>query len=292
VAEGKSPILKWFAGALGIGLGLGLVVLGAVAYSMLPKGWDRKATTASFDSVDFNTTPSPAVYYTYTLTNNTSKDFSTKLLDQSHLPENLRAATLRGRIYDDIASVPKPTPTPALNFGDISFYTGDLNADESYARLAKGEPLFIPAKKSVQIRLRWEIPATELAKYGSVNILNTSLFGFVVYDDATKYEIDFDKPPLLQGKQTELDVVATNDLIAPDHKGKPWEVYASCGEAERLVPLCKQKNFQPGGFFAKYGGFSVPLPEMRLPPKGYLLEPDQPSCDIVYQWKNYCDKLQ
>jgi hypothetical protein len=116
----KAALLKAGVVALGIGLGLGIVILAAVAYTMVPKGWDKKAITASFDSVDFNRSPSPAVYYTYSLSNNTDQDFSTELLGDKHLPENLRAAAKHGPVYDNATLMPKSAPSPVLRFGDIN----------------------------------------------------------------------------------------------------------------------------------------------------------------------------
>jgi hypothetical protein len=235
------------------------------------------------------------VYYTYTLSNNTNKDFSTKLLGDKNLPENLRAAVVRGPVSDDAQAITKTPSNAALNFGDIGFFTADVNMDEGIERLAKGEPLFIPADQKVQIRLRWEIPSGELGKYGSVKVLNTSVFGFVLYDDATKYEIDFPRPPKLQGTVTDLDVIPPTNSgtpIAPDHKGRLWEKYAACQEAARLVPLCQKANIQPtDGSSLKDGWIQTPLPEMGLPPKGYFRELDQESCNTAYQWQAYC-KLQ
>jgi hypothetical protein len=91
--------------------------------------------------------------------------------------------------------------------------------------LAKGEPIFIPARQRVQIVVRWELPDTEFPKHTSASIVNTSLFGFVVYDDTTKYQIEFPKPPLLQGKMTDLDVspAPVLDGFAPD-TGTRYEI--------------------------------------------------------------------
>jgi hypothetical protein len=289
----KAALLKTGVVALGIGLGLGIVVLAAVAYTMTPKGWDKKAITASFDSADFNRRPSPAVYYTYTLSNNTDKDFSTKLLGDKHLPDNLRAAAERGPVYDDATSTPKSAPSPTLRFGDINFYTADANTGESIDRLANGEPIFIPAKQKVQIVLRWELPESELPKHTSVSILNTSLFGFVLYDDTTKYQIEFPKPPLLQGKATELDVTGEPVLggFAPD-TGTKYEKYASCEEGQRLLPLCKKANIANADAAAAKDGWTPvgSLPRLPLPPMGAVLEPAVETCKTVYQWDYYCRK--
>lgn len=118
----KAALLKAGVVALGIGLALGIVALAAVAYTTMPKGWDKKAIIASFDSAEFSLTPSPAVYYTYTLSNNTDKDFSTRLLGDKHLADNLRAAAKRGPVYDDVSSIPRSAPAPTLRFGDINLY--------------------------------------------------------------------------------------------------------------------------------------------------------------------------
>jgi hypothetical protein len=289
----KSALLKTGLIALGIGIGLGLVALAGIAYSMRPKGWDEKAITASFDSAEFNLKPSPAVYYTYSLTNNTNKDFSTKLIGEKHLPDNLRAATVRGPVYDTIAAMPKKPARGALNFGAINFYTEDTNMDESIDQLANGEPLFIPAKQTVRVRLRWELPSEELTKYGSVKIVNTSLLGFVLYDDATKYQINFPKPALLQGSQTDLDVKESSSIdgFAPD-RGKPWEKYAACAEKDRLLPLCKQAKINLSYASAAAAGWTTvgPLSTLPVPPVGATLEPGEQVCKTVYEWDFYCRK--
>lgn len=47
---------------------------------------------------------------------------------------------------------------------------------------------------------------------------------------------------------TDADVAkeASADVpIAPDLKGKPWEMYQACGEAARLVPLCVKAAIKP-----------------------------------------------
>jgi hypothetical protein len=288
----KAAFLKVAAIGVGVGGGLGLVALSIFLYATAPKGWNKKAITATFQSTDFNVQPSPAVYYTYTLSNNTNRDFSTKLLDVRKLPENLRAAVLRGPISDDGQPATKTPLNAALNFGDIDFFTNDLNSDGGIDQLANGEPIFIPAGQKVQVRLRWELPTNELEKYGSVKILNTSLFGFILYDDTTKYEIDFPRPPILTETLTELDTARLSNSgtpIAPDHKGRPWEKYAACQEAERLVPLCKKANIEPKDASSlKSGWMQTPLPEMALPPKGYFMEPGQEACNTVSQWQAYC----
>ena len=140
----RSALLKTGVIALGVGIGLGLVALAGIAYSMRPKGWDEKAITASFDSAEFNLKPSPAAYYTYSLTNNTSKDFSTKLLGEKHLPDNLRAATVRGPVYDTVAAMPKKPEKSALNFGAINFYTIERE-------MALGKQLAIEVEKQARI---------------------------------------------------------------------------------------------------------------------------------------------
>lgn len=81
----KITLLKTGVIALGLGIGIGLIVVVGFVYMSLPKGWNKKAITATFNSSDFNRKPSPAVYYTYTLTNNSNTDFSTKLIGDKHL---------------------------------------------------------------------------------------------------------------------------------------------------------------------------------------------------------------
>jgi hypothetical protein len=286
----ESALLKTCAIALSTGIGLGLVALAAIAYSMSPKGWDEKAISASFESADFELKPSPAAYFTYSLTNNTHKDFTTKLLGEKHLPDNLRAATVRSPMYETAVSTPKHMK-PVLNFGAISFYTEDTTIDESYEQLASGEPLFVPAKQTVRVRLRWEMPADELTKYGSVKIVNTSLLGFVLYDDATKYQINFPKPALLRGTLTDLNVKnpTSIDGFAPD-RGKPWEKYAACAEKDRLLPLCKNAKINLSYASAAAAGWMPvgPLTALPVPPVGTTLEPDEEICKTIYEWDFYC----
>jgi hypothetical protein len=289
----KSALLKTGVIALGVGIGVGLVALAGIVYSMRPKCWDEKAITASFDSAEYNVKPSPAAYYTYSLTNNTAKDFTTKLVGEKHLPDNLRAATIRGPVYDTVAAMPKKPEKAALNFGAINFYTEDTNMDESIDQLGNGEPLFIPAKQTVRVRLRWELPSEELTKYGSVKVVNTSLLGFVLYDYATKYQIDFPKPAPVEGSHTDLDVKESSSIdgFAPD-RGKPWEKYAACAEKDRLLPLCKKAKINlPYASAAAAGWTPVgPLTALPVPPVGYTLEPDEQICKTVYEWDFYCRK--
>lgn len=289
----KAALLKTGIVALGIGLGLGVAALAAIVYSQMPKGWDKKAITASFDSAEFSPTPAPAVYYTYTLSNNTDKDFSTKLLGEKHLADNLRAAAKRGPVYDDVASIPRSAPAPTLRFGDINLYTSEPNGDASIDNLANGEPIFVPARQRVQVVVRWELPESEFPKHTSVSIVNTSLFGFVVYDDTTKYQIEFPKPPLLQGKMTELDVSPAPVLggFAPDI-GTQYEKYAACEESQRLEPLCRKGNIATADGVAARDGWTPvgPLPRLPLPPMGAILEPGVETCKAVYQWDYYCRK--
>jgi len=153
--------------------------------------------------------------------------------------------------------------------------------------------IFIPAKQKVQIVLRWELPESELPIHNSVSILNTSIFGFVVYDDTTKYQIEFPKPPVLLGKVTELDVAGDPVLggFAPD-TGSQYERYASCEEAQRLMPLCRNGHIaDKEAAIAKDGWTPVgSLPRLPLPPMGALLDAGVKTCKTVYQWDYYCRK--
>jgi hypothetical protein len=192
-----------------------------------------------------------------------------------------------------VAAMPKKAAKGALNFGAINFYTEDTNMDESIDNLANGEPLFIPSKQTVRVRLRWELPAEELTKNGSVKIVNTSLLGFVLYDDASKYQINFPKPAMVEGSHTDLDVKESSSIdgFAPD-RGKPWEKYAACAERDRLLPLCKKANIEPSYAAAAADGWTPvgPLSTLPVPPVGYTLEPDKDVCKTVYDWDYYCRK--
>ena len=277
----KAPLLKTGVIALGGGIGLGLVALGVIIYSMMPdspKAWNTKAITATYGSSMFSATPSPAGYFTYTLQNNTNKDYSTKLLDESHLPGNLRAAAMRG-------DSPK---SPSLAFGGINFYLVEAGVDTGIEQLADGEPLFIPAKQRVVVRLRWEFPSEELTTHTSTSIINTSLFGFVLYDDTSRYEINFPRPKTVDGKYTEAGANQTrpeSKTIDPAQM-KPWEYYAACEREIAFVKSCKaakiKTDFDGGLYFETLPAL---VPE---PPKGYTMEPDQSLCNDATEWQNYC----
>jgi hypothetical protein len=283
VPNWKAPLIKTGVIALGVGAGVGLVALGAILYSMTPdspKAWNSKAITATYDSSMFSATPSPAGYFTYTLQNNTNKDYSTKLLDGSHLPSDLRAAALRG-------NSPKSS---SLAFGGIDFYLVESGVDTGIQQLADGEPLFIPAKQRVEVRLRWEFPTEQLTNSSSANIVNTSLFGFVLYDDNSRYEINFPQPKAVEGKFTEADISQTKgDAKTVDPaQMKPWEFYGTCERAARFVSLCRtakiKSQFDDGMYFDT-------LPALVSdPPNGQTIQPDQSLCDNAVQWQNYCGR--
>jgi hypothetical protein len=294
VIVSRSALFKAGVIALSFVVGVGVVALGVAIYNMMPhpqKQWNAKAITAAFVSADFRNTPEPAVYLTYALSNNTSRDFSTKLFNdrQNNMPGYLRVAAKRGPIYSSASvSLKNDGFSRWLVFGGTDLLTQSPANEGSPGQFARGESLFIPAKQKVQIILRWRFPENELSTHSSVSIVNTSLFGFVLFDDATRYEIDFPRPLEVSGEFTDADAENIGNKtvpIAPDHKNKPWERYAACQEADRLGPLCEKagiKTKEPDGWF------EVPLPEMALPPKGSLLEADRRSCDVAYQWRAYC----
>ncbi len=123
--------------------------------------------------------------------------------------------------------------------------------------------------------------------------MNTSLFGFVLYDDTTKYQINFPKPALLQGAQTDLDVKESESIqeYAPD-RGKPWERYAACAEGQKLLPSCREGKFALDEAKAIAAGWEPVSPLLTLPtiPKGATLEPGEQVCKAVYEWDTYCRK--
>ncbi len=93
------------------------------------------------------------------ITNNTNKDFSTKLLDVSRLPSNPRQRSCAAPYMTMWLRVPKNPEKAALDFGAIDFFNG--NTSDGIDQLANGEPLFIPSGQTVRIVLRWELPTEE-----------------------------------------------------------------------------------------------------------------------------------
>lgn len=115
--------------------------------------------------------------------------------------------------------------------------------------------------------------------------MNAFLLGFVLYDDATKYQINFPKPALVQAALTNLDTKesAPKDGFAPD-RGQPWEKYAACAEKDRLVPLCKKAKINLSYTAAAASGWTPagPLNTLPIPPVGLYLLPDEEVCKTVY----------
>ncbi len=276
----KASLSKLGVIAFGVGAGLGLVAL-LTFWIMSPSSqWNAKAIKATYVSSEYSAKPDPAGYFTYTLENTTSKDYSVKLLENDNspaLPSNLRAAARRGT-----------KGSTALVFGGIDFFIPSAGSiGNSIDVLAKGEPLFLPAKQKVNIVLRWEFEGSELSKTSSADIVNTSLAGFVLYDDAPHYEIDFPRPDPIQGKFTEADVKgAVNDAktVEPD-KLKPWEKYAACSEATKLVASCKAARLYTA---VPNGWWTIPLPILPSPPPGYDLDATADSCKAAAEWESYC----
>lgn len=283
MANLKAPLLKLGVVAVGIGLGLGLVATGIFAYLSPSTGWNARAIRATYLSSDYSAAPAPAGYFTYTLENTSGKDYSVKLLgeNQKHLPDNLRVAARRGPVNgkDDASD-------SSLIFGGINLYTQDATLGSSIDQLADGEPLFLPVKQKVRITVRWEFSEEELKKASSASIVNSSLFGFVLYDDTARYEIDFPQPARVEAKFTEADATQPSDKTINPGTLKPWEKYAICDKNEKFVATCKTAGlFKP----IKAGYWIEPLPV--LPPNvpaGYTLNADESLCNDSAQWQAYC----
>ena len=283
LGEPEAALAKLGVAAIGVGLGLGLVAIGAYLYFSPSTGWNSKAIRATYLSSDYSATPAPAGYFTYTLENTSGKDYSVKLLDESqkNLPLNLRVAARRGPVNGN-----GDANDAALIFGGISLFLQDANLDSSIEQQVNGEPLFLPAKQRVRVIVRWEFSEEEQKKSSSARIVNTSLFGFVLYDDATRYEIDFPRPARVEGEFTEADAKQPTEKSVNPATLKPWEKYAICDRNEKIVASCKATNlFKP----IKAGYWIEPLPV--LPPRvpaGYTLDADESLCNDAAQWYAYC----
>jgi hypothetical protein len=170
-------ILLW---AVGIGAGFAitaaLIVGGFMWWSNRPpkpKPWNQNAITAKFDTLDVQGQDNH-VYFSYTLENHTDSDFT--LTDNSGV--HLGASLKRGN--------------------SISFSNDDY--------LSTTYPIYIPAKHNVRVVLNIKYPynapisqyatddeksdwKTKLA--GTIVKEMTNLDGFVLMDDASRYQINF-----------------------------------------------------------------------------------------------------
>jgi hypothetical protein len=121
---------------------------------------------------------------------------------------------------------------------------------------------------------------------------------FVVFDHDSRLRLDLPKPTFYAGKESgsktpnssPLDFVPASAAVAPDN-GKPWDQYWACGEAKRLVPICKESKIELEQAKASADGWITrPLPTLVRPPSGATLQPGPEICRTMYQWYSYCRK--
>jgi len=274
----KLVLVKAAGVGVGIGVGIGLVVAITVWNSSRPKAWNTKAITATYQSAqspEFYSKPGPAAYFWYTLQNNTVRDYSVHLSGAS---SSLKAAA---RLARQGSAQVGNSPRNALTFGGVELFLPNVEPNKDIENIASGEPFFLPANQSVDVRVRWAFSPEDLKKDTSVQLVNNTLFGFVVFDEANHYQIEFPKPPSLKGEFTDAD------LDAPD-KGDAFDRVAGCDEADKMVSLCKAKGIGPiAKSSAAYGGYEEPLPQLPRQAKGEFV-PAQKVCDTAMQWQNYC----
>jgi hypothetical protein len=111
---------------------------------------------------------------------------------------------------------------------------------------------------------------------------------FVGFDDNTHTRLNLPKPVYAGG--TSQPAKADNGM-APD-RGKPWERYAACAQATKLVPVCKQQRIALEDGKAAADGWTPvgPLPAIPPLPNGFNLDPGEANCRMAYQWDYYCRK--
>ena len=276
----KHLLLKALGVGVGIGIGLGLVIAIGIWYSSrpsVPRPWDTKSITATYQSAQFASQPEPAAYFRYVLQNNTDQDYSVSLMDsQGQASSTIKLAARERQLHsDNSADATGATPISDANvtlvFGGVE--ASLPNVKDIFDLVSGGKPLFIPAKQKVQVRLRWALNKVDMKHATSVQLVNEGLYGFVLFDEANRYQIEFPKPSVLKGTLTEADI-------------DPWDRY-------RVTTTGKEPpKTLPADFFDKEQRVEVIRPDGRKSTiskwelnlaikKGYKLAPSEktPTAD-------------
>ncbi|MHB8483201.1 MAG: hypothetical protein ACYDBV_10810 [Nitrospiria bacterium] len=176
-----STIKRWIITGIFFGVGLAIAICVIFGGSLWhegkpkpPKSWNTEAIVATYDSVGTEREDN-AIYFSYILENNTNLDY--RISDKSSV--ELMATLKEQKSLIDLK-------------GDWSFEV----------------PVFIPAKQRLKFgikshgayekKLARDATEEERKKFKSelkkyLNEKAPNLNGFVLFDDANKYEIDFPK---------------------------------------------------------------------------------------------------
>ena len=257
------------------GLGAGTIVVAAVGFfywhSSRLQSWDANtikglsvtvSQTFDLNEQQKNFTAS-GFMLTFVLQNTSGKDFT--------VPQNLR-------LFE------RSSKTGALE---------ELNAklDHSFV---------VPAKEKAEVHANVEYGCSDedLATGKTTERDGAACFrdafggvaGLVGFDDSTHTRVDLPMPVFYGGSSSE-PVSKSSGGMAPD-RGKPWERYAACAQATKLVPACREKRIAIDAADAAAGGWTPvgPLPSIATLPKGFDLEPGESTCRMAYEWDYYCRK--
>lgn len=230
-------------------------------YSARPKPWNAEAITCVSATVvpTYNYNPETrdlkiaGFAFTFALANNTGRDYT--------VPQNLNLFK-RGAGSKALAD-----------------FTGKL-----------GHSVLIPAAERAEMNIWTEYSCSNFDAAGHesqrddktcFNDAFGDVVGFVALDDENKIRLNLSKPSLSSPKKESAaaaepsvkNVEKPSGRMLPPNKGDVIDRVAACSEADRLVLLCKKKNFQPPkGSFAAFGGYPDHLPDLPQPPKGYKSE--------------------
>ena len=167
----KAVLIKWLFFGAGFAVMCAMIIALVSWYSSRPKPWNPAALKATFDSFDLESKSYKLIFY-YILENATSADYELRPTSKSRMMQKLKRQD-------------------SLIVGNGVLYDN---------------PLFIPAKK--KIRFSIELDAS-FKEYFPSNILTydrekrsktiaefakkemANLDGFVLFDEARRYEIDF-----------------------------------------------------------------------------------------------------
>ena len=167
----RTVLIKWLSFGAGFAVMCAVIIAVVSWYSSRPKQWNASAITASFDCFDLESKSYNLVLY-YILENTTSADYELQTTSKSRMMQKLKRQDSlvdgEGVLYDN--------------------------------------PIFIPAKKKIRFSLRLDASFKEnfhsnilkddrekrskmIAAFANKEMAN--LNGFILFDEVSRYEIDF-----------------------------------------------------------------------------------------------------